>query len=176
MPPTSATFQDFVSALRAAEGDDAARSWLEGMEANGAPTYANNNAIVDAVLRGEVPMGLVNHYYLQRRLAEDPDAPGVNHFFADGDVGSVLLVTAAGILDSAPHRPEAEELVRFLLSPEAQQYFAEQTEEYPLVEGVEPDEGLPPLDEVVTERVDFGVLGADLQSTLEMIRESGLTS
>ena len=57
------------------------------MAANDAPTYANNNAIVEAVGRGEIPMGLVNHYYNYRFLAEDPGLPSRNHRFADGDIG-----------------------------------------------------------------------------------------
>ena len=40
------------------------------------PTIPKNSAIVDAVLRGEVDMGLVNHYYLLRFLAEDPGRSG----------------------------------------------------------------------------------------------------
>lgn len=173
--PSNGSFQDFVSAMRSEVGDDETQAWLEALAEQGAPTYANNNAIVDAVSRGEVPMGLVNHYYLEQRKVEEPDIAAANHIFPDGDVGSVLLVTAAAILDSAPNRAEAEELVRFLLSEESQQYFAEETREYPLVEGVAPAGDLPPLDTLATDRVDFGVLGEEFATTIEMIRESGLT-
>ena len=173
--PSNGSFQDFVSAMRSEAGDDATQAWLDALDEQGAPTYANNNAIVDAVIRGEVPMGLVNHYYLERRKAEDPQVAAENYIFPDADVGSVLLVTAAGILDTAPNRPEAEELVRFLLSPEAQEYFADETLEYPLAAGAPPAGDLPPLDTLATDRVDFGVLGDDFETTLEMIRQSGLT-
>lgn len=79
--PENASFQDFVTAMRQLDGDDAAQTWLRGMADNESPTYASNSAIVDAVSRGEVPMGLVNHYYNYRFLTEDPSLPSRNHVF-----------------------------------------------------------------------------------------------
>ena len=57
-------------------------AWLEGIADNDAFTFANNDAIVAAVGRGEIDVGLVNHYYVYQALAEDPDFPAVNHDFA----------------------------------------------------------------------------------------------
>jgi iron(III) transport system substrate-binding protein len=63
--------------------------------------------------------------------------------------------------------------VRFLLEEEAQRYFSEETFEYPLAAGVEPVEGLPPLDEIASTRIDLEQLG-DLERTEELIGASGL--
>ena len=70
--PGNGSFQDFVTAMRNELGDDDTLAWLEGMAANGAPNYPKNSAIVEAVGRGEVEMGLVNHYYNLRALEADP--------------------------------------------------------------------------------------------------------
>ena len=59
----TARSMDFVTAMRTELGDDAASEWLTGMADNDARPYPNNNAIVEAVGRGEIAMGLVNHYY-----------------------------------------------------------------------------------------------------------------
>ena len=56
-------------------------------------------------------MGLINHYYWFEAAEEDPDQPSRLHFFEDGDLGSMLLVTAASILDTSEHAEEAQELV-----------------------------------------------------------------
>jgi iron(III) transport system substrate-binding protein len=85
----------------------------------------------------------------------------------------MLLVTAASVLDTSEHVDEAHQLIEFLLGEQAQRYFAEETLEYPLAAGVEPAEGLPPLDGIVSVRIGFDALG-DLGRTLEMINESGL--
>ncbi|HUF84524.1 MAG TPA: iron ABC transporter substrate-binding protein [Acidimicrobiia bacterium] len=174
--PTNASFQDFVTAMRELVGDDRTLAWLEGMGANDSPTYANNIAIVEAVGRGEIPFGLVNHYYNEEVLAEDPDAPSANHLFSDGDVGSLVLVTAAAVLDTAgDRRDDAGRLVRFLLSREAQEFYAAETLEYPLVEGVDPVvEGLPPLSEIESPGLDLSSLGGQLTRTKELIEQSGL--
>lgn len=171
--PGNASFQDFITGLRSELGDDAAADWLAGIVADDPTTYANNIAILDAVNRGEIAMGLINHYYWFEAAEEDPDQPSRLHFFGAGDLGSMLLVTAASVLDTSEHVDEAHQLIEFLLGEQAQRYFAEETLEYPLAAGVEPAEGLPPLDGIVSVRIDFDALG-DLDRTLAMINESGL--
>jgi iron(III) transport system substrate-binding protein len=174
LAPTNGSFQDFVTAMREVEGDDRAQEWLEGMKANDARAYANNLAIVEAVGRGEIPMGLVNHYYLERARSEDPEIPAENYFFGDGDVGSLILVTAVGVLDTADQPDDAERLLEFMLTTEAQRYFADETFEYPLAHGVEPPAALQDLESVESPPIDLSSLGGGLEETRRLIAESGL--
>jgi iron(III) transport system substrate-binding protein len=175
LAPTNGSFQDFVTALRVELGEDQAESWLNGMAAGNPPTYENNRAIVEAVGRGEVPMGLVNHYYAFVAKDEDPDLPVENHFFKEGDLGSTMLVTAASIVKTSNLHDKAVEFVEFLLSKEAQDYFSEQTFEYPLATGAEVNPALPPFDQITKTRIDLGELGTGLEATTELIEKSGLT-
>jgi iron(III) transport system substrate-binding protein len=174
--PSNASFQDFVSAMRIELGDEATAEWLEGIAANDPLTFANNSAIVAAIGRGEIDVGLVNHYYVYQALAEDPDFPGRNHNFAPDDIGSLVIVTAATKLAGAEHPDEAEQLVEFLLGEEAQRYFSDGTFEYPLADGVEPADVLPDVDLTAASDIhlDLDDLGGDLESTREMIRDAGL--
>ncbi|HEV2757370.1 MAG TPA: extracellular solute-binding protein [Actinomycetota bacterium] len=171
--PTNASFQDFVTAMRATEGDAAARDWLEGMAANRSPAYADNSSIVAAVGRGEIPMGLVNHYYNYRALEEDPDAPSANYVFPSGDLGSLLIASTVSVLGSADDAERANRFVEFLLTEDAQEYFSEETFEYPLAEGAAAAAELPPLDEDAGLVVELSELG-DLRTTAQMIEDSGL--
>ncbi len=172
--PGNGSFQDFVTAMRQTEGEDETRAWLEGMAANDAQVYPNNVSIVEAVGRGEIELGLVNHYYNERAKAEDPGVASENHFFAAGDLGGLLLVTAASIVDGAAQGSDGERLVEYLLGQDAQRYFATETQEYPLAAGVEPDGDLPPLDSLNVTRIDFDELGG-LARTEELIERSGIT-
>jgi iron(III) transport system substrate-binding protein len=172
--PGNASFQDFVSAMRLQLGDDATKAWLEGIAANDAFTFANNSAIVAAAGRGEIELGLVNHYYVYQARADDPEFEAMNHDFPPDDIGSLVIVTGASMLESSRHQDEAVELIRFLLQPEAQRYFSDQTFEYPLASGVEPAAVLPKVDLTASSNVDLDQLGGDLQSTREMIRDAGL--
>ncbi len=141
--PSNASFQDFVSAMRIRLGDDATAAWLDGIADNDALTFPNNNAIVAAVGRGEIDVGLVNHYYLYQALADDPEFSGVNYDFPTDDIGSLVIVTGAAMIESTDNEDEAVELIRFLLEDEAQRYFSDETFEYPLATGVEPSPVLP---------------------------------
>ncbi|MFZ6004250.1 MAG: iron ABC transporter substrate-binding protein [Actinomycetota bacterium] len=173
--PTNGSFQDFVTAMRIELGDDAAAEWLAGMADNDSPTYPNNLAIVQAVGRGEVPMGLVNHYYLHRELAEDPDLPAANHFFPSGDLGSLLIVTAAAVIDGSDMSDEAAQFIEYMLSADAQRFFADETFEYPLAAGVKPSGGVPPFTEISTTSIDLDKLGGGLERTTQLIEQSGLS-
>lgn len=170
--PTNASFQDFVTALRAIEGEDGARAWLEGILANGAVPYDNNAAVVEAVAAGEVSVGFVNHYYLYRFLAEDPDFPVANKFYTDGDPGALINIAGAGILETSDEPDGALMLMEYLLSPEAQEYFATETFEIPVVEGVMPPVELPALDSLTLPEFDLNLL-LDLPGTVELLTDVG---
>jgi iron(III) transport system substrate-binding protein len=171
--PTNGSFQSFVTALREIEGEDRAREWLEGIQANEPSVYEGNNPALDAVIAGEVDVAFINHYYLMQRLVEDPDAAAANYFLTDGDPGALVNVAGAGILNTAENDEAAREFVEFLLSQQAQEYFATETKEYPLIEGVEPDAEMPPLGEIGTPDIDLSDL-SDLEGTLELLQEVGI--
>ena len=171
--PTNGSFQDFVSALRQIEGEDGAKAWLDGMADNDSPTYANNNAIVEAVGRGEVPLGLVNHYYNYRFLEEDPSLASRNYEFEAGDPGALVIPSSATVVAGSDEADEAQQFVEFLLSEESQLYFAEETFEYPLAQGVAAAVDVTPLEDLSPPSIDIGTLG-DLEATVKLISDSGL--
>lgn len=172
--PNNGSFQDFVTAMRELRGDADTQAWLRGMAANGAKTYANNTAIVQAVGRGEVPMGLVNHYYNLRAKAEDPGVKSENYYFPDGDLGGLVLESGVALLQGSKRSAEGEKFIRYLLSEETQTYFAAEGQEYPLVAGVAAPSGLPPLGSLKAPRLDLTKVGGELRRTKELIDDSGL--
>ncbi|WP_129662518.1 iron ABC transporter substrate-binding protein [Phytoactinopolyspora endophytica] len=171
--PSNASFQAFVTAMRVLEGEDTTRAWLEDMRDNGTQVYDNNIAILDAVANGEVDAGLVNHYYLYPRLEEEPDLPAANKFYADGDIGALVNVAGAGILAESENADAATEFVEFLLSDTGQTYFAEETSEFPLVEGVAQPDGMPSLESLTPPSLDLAQL-EDLSGTLDLLQQTGV--
>ncbi len=169
--PTNASFQAHMAAYGVIAGEPALVELLAAMAANGPRSYPKNSAIVAAVAAGEIDWGLVNHYYLWRELEENPGAPAANFFMTEGPAAAFANLAGAAVLAD---REEARGLVAFLLSDEAQRYFVEETFEYPLVEGVAPAPGLPPLAALAAPEVDFARVAEALPRTLERIGESGL--
>lgn len=172
--PPNASFQSQVTAMRVLMGDEATLEWLQGMQANDVKYFESNGPIVRAVIDGELDAGLVNHYYLHRELAEaGGDLPAKNFIYRNGDPGALINVAGVGLLTTAKNQEQALAFIRHLLSPEAQEYFAEETFEYPLVEGVPTDPALVPLSDIQTPEIDLSDL-ADLSGTLELLRDAGL--
>jgi len=175
IPATNGSFVDWFTVFRDQYGTDVAARWLDDMVANDAEPYPNNRAIVEAVGRGEIQMGLVNHYYnFQEKAALGDDHRAENHDLADDDIGSLLIITAAGVTSASENVEAANELVAYLLRPEVQQYFTDETFEYPLAAGVEPAALLPPLSALEIGTVDFDALGGGLDESTSIIESSGI--
>jgi len=175
-PPPNASFQAFISAMRLAVGDERTKRWLEDIKKNEPALLENNIQTEEAIAAGEIDVGFVNHYYVFELRSERPDFPVANHFLKDGDPGTLVNVSGVGMLRSADGKAPAQRLVDYLLSRPGQEYFASETSEYPLVEGVAPPEGARPLEEVEGPDIELDALGGELQSTLELLNEVGLTT
>ncbi|MFT4958728.1 MAG: iron(III) transport system substrate-binding protein [Halobacteriales archaeon] len=171
--PGYGSFQAFITAMRVLRGPEATRDWLEGMVDAGVQRYGNEQLVAQAVADGEISLGFANHYYVQRVLANDPDAP-IATAFTKGDAGAIFNVAGAAIVDGVNDRDLAGNFVRHLLSAEAQEYFAVETFEYPLVPDVAPVGDLPPVDDLQPPTdLDLTTL-SDLEPTLELMRDAGI--
>lgn len=172
--PANASFQAFVTALREIEGEDAAKTWLETMRDNGTKVYPNNITIVQAVAAGEIEIGVVNHYYLWGFLNDQGEGfRARNHYLEPGDPGALVNVAGVAMLKASEKKAHAQSFVDYLLSEHAQEYFANETFEYPMVQGVEPDPRIKPLDELKPPSIDLSDL-ADLQGTLALLRSTSV--
>lgn len=175
LAPTNASFQAFLGATIHLFGEARVRAWLEGLEANDVRFYPNNTTVVQAVGRGDVEVGLVNHYYLYNLLASTPDLPVRNHWFRDGDPGNLVLAAGVGIVASTEKAAAAQRFVDFLLSKTGQRMIARGpgAAEYPLVKGVPRRPGLRPLSSIKGPKYNLGRLSADLAPAVRLLLEEG---
>jgi iron(III) transport system substrate-binding protein len=169
--PTNGSFQAFVTALRVTEGE-----WLEGMVANDVQVFENNASQLEAIERGEVDIAIVNHYYLARFTAENPDFPVANKFLP-GDIGGLVNVAGVAVLNTTDQPTAAEQFVEYLLSDEVQTFFSQEPNEaeFPAVTGQAAPEGLPTVEELDPPAIDLSDL-EDLQGTIALLEESGALS
>lgn len=172
--PTNASFQAFVTALIENKGADFARTWLKGLQANGVKIYAKNSAIVEAIDRGEISIGLTNHYYTWE-VSESLGRPinVKNGFFAPGDLGNLINVSGAGVLASSKKYAAAEDLINFLTSTAIQQKFVTDTHEYSLLEGAAAPTDVPALDQIGAPTIDLDTL-KNIKATQDLLIEVGL--
>ncbi len=136
-----------ASMVLAAKGKRAADEFLQGIRDNAEnEVYGKNRQIVDAVAKGKVSVGIVNHYYIFRHLANDPKAP-IAPLITDqdeGGMGSIMNVAGIGLTAHAKHPSAANQLITFLMSPTGQRMFAEINKEYPVNSAVSADPAVPP--------------------------------
>jgi len=100
--PTNASFQAFLTAVIENKGEAYAKNWLTALRANGVKVYPKNSAIVEAIDKGEISLGLVNHYYtweVAQALGRSINV--VNGYFATGDLGNLINVSGVGVLNSS---------------------------------------------------------------------------
>jgi iron(III) transport system substrate-binding protein len=172
--PTNASFQAFLTALIENKGTSFAKTWLEGLKTNGVKIYLKNSAIVEAIDKGEISMGLVNHYYVW----EVSEALGreINvkiGYFAPGDLGNLINVSGAGILQTSAKQKAAQDLINYLTSAAAQQKFVSDTHEYSLLDGAMPPAQLPALDKIGAPSIDLKTL-SNIKATQDLLIQVGL--
>jgi iron(III) transport system substrate-binding protein len=122
--PRFGTTRGHVGALAAGWSDETFQAWLDGLAENEVRLLPGGNAAtVDAVMRGEVLLGLTDTDDVLAAQARGGNIRAVlpRHLAEAFDAGGTLLVpNAAGVVMAAPHAENAIALVAFLASPEVE--------------------------------------------------------
>ena len=149
------------------------RTSVSEMKAAEPKVYPKNSPQVKAVSNGEIDTGWVNHYYLHKIRAANPDLKAANYSFSTaGDAGNLMMLSGAALVSHSKNKVAGQKLIDFLLSATAQAYFANNTYEYPTVAGIALHKDVPPIDAQMI-RADQAHL-TDLTGTLTALRELGL--
>ena len=135
--------QSLVASLIVHDGVDATERWAKGLVANFArdPKGGDRDQI-KAVAAGQCSLALVNTYYLAGMLESSLDeevaaANKVGLFWPNqGDRGAHVNVSGAGLTRAARNRDAAIALLEFLVSREAQEWYAEHNDEFPVRDDV----------------------------------------
>ena len=123
-------------------GEPATEAWLKGMVANmaRAPKGGDTDQI-KAVASGECQIALTNTYYLARMMrSSNPDDRSVVEkvgvvFPNQSSWGTHVNIAGAGIAKNSPNRAAAQQFLEYLASEQAQAYFADGNNEWPVVAG-----------------------------------------
>ncbi|MGA4670149.1 iron ABC transporter substrate-binding protein [Propionibacteriaceae bacterium Y1923] len=161
--PGGADFQAIVAGMLADRGEEQTAAWLKALEA-GATVYQNNVATMKAVNAGEVPVGIMYHYYWYRDQAgtKEGSANTRLHYFGKKDPGAFVSLSAGGVLKSSDRPDQAQQFLAFVTSPEGQQELVtSKSMEYAVGNGVASDPALPPLDSLHAPPVDPFTLNSE---------------
>ena len=139
--------KSLVASLIANNGKKATAEWAKGVVANMArDSKGNDRAQIMAVAAGEADIAVANTYYLALMLSgkkgaeQQEAAKKVKAFFPNqNDRGTHMNISCAALVKGAPNKANAIKLVEFLLTPESQEHFTNNTFEFPMIDGVSPN-------------------------------------
>jgi len=133
-----------IGAMVERSGEAATEQWARGMVANMArPPRGGDTDQIKAVASGECGVALTNSYYWVRlmRSADPKDKEVVDRvgfiWPNQATSGTHVNVSGGGVARHAPNRANAIRFLEYLSSPQAQAYFADGNNEWPVVKGVE---------------------------------------
>ena len=161
--PGGADFQAIVAGMLADRGEQETAAWLAALQ-SGATAFQNNIATMKAVNAGEVPVGIMYHYYWYRDQAGTKEGSGNTqlHYFGKKDPGAFVSLSAGGVLKSSDKPEQAQQFLAFVTSPEGQQVLiTSKSMEYAVAKGVASDPALPPLASLDAPPVDPFALNSD---------------
>ncbi len=170
-----------IAAYIAHHGEEATRTWLQGVKDNLArqPGGGDRDVARD-ILGGICEIGPANSYYvgLMRSGAGGPEQVAwgnaidvVIPTFAEG--GTHVNVSGAAVAKNAPNKDNAVKLLEFLASDEAQAIYAKANFEYPVKAGAVVDPIIADLGELGPDTLALTEIAAHRKAASQLVDEIG---
>jgi iron(III) transport system substrate-binding protein len=170
-----------IGAMVERSGEAATEAWARGMVANMArPPRGGDTDQIRAVASGECGVALTNTYYWVRLLRstdpKDKEVVAKVGFIWPNQAtsGTHVNVSGGGVARYAPHPANAQKFLEYLVSPEAQRYFADGNNEWPVVKGAEVDnKALASLGSFKVESVPISSIGKGQVAAQRIVDRAG---
>jgi iron(III) transport system substrate-binding protein len=162
-------------------GEAKTEAWARAFASNLARTpQGGDTDQLKAVAAGECDLALSNTYYYARLLrSPKPDEKAVAEMIGvlfpnQGDRGTHVNISGAGVLKHAPNRKAAVLFLEYLASDDAQNYFANGNNEWPAVQSVKPNNAaLTMLGKFKADSLNLGTIGIYQPAAQKIADRSG---
>ncbi|MFV0491867.1 MAG: Fe(3+) ABC transporter substrate-binding protein [Pseudorhodobacter sp.] len=165
-----------LSAVIVHHGEDAAKTWAEGLKANLARKPAGGDRDqVKAIWAGECDISIGNTYYMGQ-MVNNPEqkewADSVRIVFPVFENGGTHLnVSGVAMTKSAPNKENALKFMEWLSSDNAQKIYAETNHEFPVKPGVERSELVQSWGEFTPDSAGLTEVAAQRAAALRIMEE-----
>lgn len=165
--------QSLVASLISAHGQEEALRIVQGW-ADNAEIVSNDILLLDSIAEGVCDVGIVNHYYLGRKLEENADFPVGLVWANQDDRGVHVNTSGGGVTKYSKHPAEAQRFIEWLAT-DGQSVLVDTNHEYPANPAAKPE----PL---ITEEfgtdfkrdtLDASVFGALNPDAIRLMDEAG---
>jgi iron(III) transport system substrate-binding protein len=172
--PGGADFQAIVSALLALKGQPATEAWLAGMKTN-FTAFQGNSSVMAAVNSGEIPGGVIYHYYWfgdQANTGENSENVKL-HYFKNEDPGAFISVSGGGVLKTSKNAAAAQAFLKFITGVDGQTILKTgDSFEYAIASDVAANPALVPLVDLQAPLIDPSTL--DSTVTTDLMTQAGI--
>ncbi len=172
--------QSMVAAMIANQGEARTEAWVKGFVSNLArPPKGGDRDQIKAVAAGQCDVAIANTYYYAEMLksgddAERAAASKVAVYWPDQQGrGTHVNISGAGIVSHARNVANARRLIEFLVSNEAQAWYAENNQEYPVRNEVPVSETLKTLGTFKADRTAMSKLGSNNARAVKLMDRAG---
>ncbi len=165
---TESYTQSLIAALINVYGREQTLEWVKGWVANDVEVMGNDVQLLDAIDAGECEVGISNHYYLARELADKPDYNVKLYWASQAGEGVMENLSGGGVLKTSKHKADAQKLLEWLAT-DGQKSFIGGNHEYPVNPEVEPDAlaaGFGDYKPMTIDAEAYGKLNADATGLL----------
>lgn len=172
--------QTLLASIIEHEGADAAKVWAQGVVDNmaRAPQGGDTDQL-RGIVSGECAIAVSNTYYFARALRTEVDGVSsdiarIGWVFPDQDGnGAHVNLSGAGVAKNSPNRDNAVKFIEYLASEQAQRYFADGNDEYPVVAGVTGNAAVQQLGTFKADDVDLSEVATKLPVALDIFNQVG---
>jgi iron(III) transport system substrate-binding protein len=164
--------QSLVADMLAKRGPGETRALLESWMANEPRILGSDVDVLDAIAAGRCDVGLTNHYYLARELAENPDFPVAPAWPDQDGAGAHTNLSGVGLVKGSEHRADAIALMEHLTAVDAQRNVTENGE-LAVNADVPPAEHIADWGDVKLDPIDVAQAGALLPDAVTLMQQVG---
>jgi iron(III) transport system substrate-binding protein len=172
--------QSMISGMIQTQGEAKTLDWAKGLVANFARTpKGGDRDQIKAVVAGECDVAIANTYYLAGMLNADDEATRktaqqVAVFWPDQDtIGTHVNISGVSIAKYANNLGSAKTLIRFMLTDEAQVWYAETNHEYPVKAGIKWSQTLQDMGTFKAQEVSLAKVGETNAKALMLMDRAG---
>lgn len=171
-----------IASLIAHDGEAKTEEWLKGLKANLArkPDGGDRDQ-AKAIFAGECDIALGNTYYVGLMMTNDKEteqkdwANAIKVLFPNSnDRGTHVNVSGVALAKNAPNKENAQKLIDFLASGEAQEIYAEQVFEYPVMPGKEPTDIVKSFGTIKPDTLPLAEIAANRKKASELVDKVGV--
>ncbi|MBB1518301.1 extracellular solute-binding protein [Aquipseudomonas guryensis] len=118
-----------------AKAEEIVKGWVNNLATD---VFADDTALLQAIDAGQCDVGMANTYYYGRLHKQQPSLKVKPFWPNQADRGVHVNLSGAGVTLHAPHAEQAQKLLEWMTSAEAQSLFADVNQEYPANPAVKP--------------------------------------